>query len=334
MTMPHMRRSGGTYVPPPLVARAKEWDLLSYLQIYEPHELVRISANEWSTRTHDSLKISNGMWRWFSRGIAGKTALDYLIHVKGMSFQNAVLNLTEDSPVPLPVQERTTQAKMEKERLPFRLPLRHSDNRRAYEYLMGRGIDRDLLNICVNENRLYEGCNRVFDYHNVVFVGFDEQGTPKYAMERGMIDGYRRDTPGSDKRYGFALPASARQDRLLVFEAAIDLLSQATMDMRAGRYWRSVHRVSTAGVGMEKEDSPLPLAMEWYLLQHPEIKHVGLCLDNDLAGNRAAEFIQQRLAGGYTVERILPPTGKDFNDALMASLKTRPAKGREDDFSR
>lgn len=335
MTMIHVSRSGGLFVHPNLVARAKEWDLLSYLQTFEPHELVRVSATEWSTRTHDSLKISNGMWRWFSRGISGKTALDYLIHVKGMSFQNAVLHLTEDSPVPLPAQGRNPASpKDEKERLPFRLPLRHSDNRRAYEYLLGRGIDRDLINICVNENRLYEGCNRVYDYHNVVFVGFDEHGVAKYAMERGVIDGYRRDVPGSEKQYGFALPASPRQKKLLVFEAAIDLLSQATMEMRAGKFWRSVHRVATGGVGMEKSNSPLPLALAWYLSEHPEIRDIGLCLDNDLAGNRAAEFIQQRLEGSYTVERILPPTDKDFNDALKASLKSHPARERGDDFSR
>ena len=46
------------------------------------------------TLTHDSLKISNGMWHWFSRGIGGKTALDYLIHVKGMEFVPAVQVLT------------------------------------------------------------------------------------------------------------------------------------------------------------------------------------------------------------------------------------------------
>ncbi len=335
MTMTHVSRTGGLYVHPDLVVRAKEWDLLSYLQQFEPNELVRVSATEWSTRTHDSLKISNGLWNWFSRGIAGKTALDYLIHVKGMTFQNAVLHLIETESVTLPAQGRNPAApKVEKERLPFRLPLRHSDNRRAFEYLMGRGIDRELIKICVNENRLYEGCNRVYDYHNVVFVGFDAHGTPKYAMERGMIDGYRRDVPGSEKKYGFALPASPRQDRLLVFEAAIDLLSQATMEMRAGRYWRSDHRVSIGGVAMEKPDSPTPLALDWYLEHHPEIKRVGLCLDNDKAGNRASVTLLERLGDRYTVERILPPTGIDFNDALRATLGHRPAKGREGEISR
>ncbi len=33
-----------------------------------------------------SLKISNGKWIWWSRGIGGRSALDYLIKVKGYSF--------------------------------------------------------------------------------------------------------------------------------------------------------------------------------------------------------------------------------------------------------
>ena len=43
------------------IRRAKEMDLLTYLQTYEPDELVRISSNTYTTKTHNSLKISNGM---------------------------------------------------------------------------------------------------------------------------------------------------------------------------------------------------------------------------------------------------------------------------------
>ena len=53
------------------IAKAKEWDLLSYLQTHEPHELKRCGPREYCTRTHDSLKISNGKWCWNSQGIGG-----------------------------------------------------------------------------------------------------------------------------------------------------------------------------------------------------------------------------------------------------------------------
>lgn len=69
------------YIPPEVVEKARELDLLTYLKNYEPHELVHFGGSTYCTREHDSLKISNGKWCWFSRGIGGKTALDYLINL-------------------------------------------------------------------------------------------------------------------------------------------------------------------------------------------------------------------------------------------------------------
>lgn len=55
------------YVTPEQIAQAKEWDLLTYLQQYDPHQLVHVGGSTYCTREHDSLKISNGKWNWFSR---------------------------------------------------------------------------------------------------------------------------------------------------------------------------------------------------------------------------------------------------------------------------
>ena len=78
------------YIPPDIVAKAREMDLLTYLQNYEPQELVHFGGNTYCTREHDSLKISDGKWCWFSQGIGGRSALDYLIKVKGIPFMQAV----------------------------------------------------------------------------------------------------------------------------------------------------------------------------------------------------------------------------------------------------
>ena len=74
-----------SYIAAEDVAKAKEMDLLTYLRNYEPQELVHVSGNTYCTREHDSLRISNGKWCWFSQGIGGRSALDYLIKVKGMN---------------------------------------------------------------------------------------------------------------------------------------------------------------------------------------------------------------------------------------------------------
>lgn len=53
------------------IERAREMDLFTYLQRYDPGELVHVHGKEYCTRTHDSLKISNGKWMWWSRGFGG-----------------------------------------------------------------------------------------------------------------------------------------------------------------------------------------------------------------------------------------------------------------------
>ena len=77
------------YVTPEEIRQAKEMDLLTYLQNYEPDSLVRVTPNTYCTREHDSLKISNGKWYWFSRGFGGYNALDYLVKVKEVPFLEA-----------------------------------------------------------------------------------------------------------------------------------------------------------------------------------------------------------------------------------------------------
>ena len=48
------------YLSKDQIAAAREMDLLTYLRRFDPEELVHIGGNTYTTRTHDSLKISNG----------------------------------------------------------------------------------------------------------------------------------------------------------------------------------------------------------------------------------------------------------------------------------
>ena len=50
---------------------AKDMDLLTYLRRYEPQELVHLPGDNYCTRTHDSLKISNGNSIGFLMGLGG-----------------------------------------------------------------------------------------------------------------------------------------------------------------------------------------------------------------------------------------------------------------------
>ena len=55
-------RSNRPYVQldPAVIEQARQMDLLSYLQRYEPNNLKRVAGNVYCTKEHDSLKISNG----------------------------------------------------------------------------------------------------------------------------------------------------------------------------------------------------------------------------------------------------------------------------------
>ena len=77
------------YVDPEIIAEVKRVDLLTYLQEREPDELVRISPGVYCTKEHDSLKISNGKWFWWSRDLGGRSALDFLVKVRDMAFLDA-----------------------------------------------------------------------------------------------------------------------------------------------------------------------------------------------------------------------------------------------------
>ena len=80
-------------IDPDVLERVRQIDLLSYLREFEPSNLVKVkgTSNVYCTAEHDSLKISNGKWYWWSRGFGGYSALDYLIKVKEYDFVEAVL---------------------------------------------------------------------------------------------------------------------------------------------------------------------------------------------------------------------------------------------------
>jgi hypothetical protein len=305
------------YVTPEQIERAKQMDLLTYLQHCEPQELVRFSGNVYTTRTHDSLKISNGKWYWWSRNIGGRSALDYLIKVRGMSFPEAVIQIDGQAVVTPPVLPMS-QKSIEHKRL--LLPEKNVNNDRVIAYLRGRGIHREIIYYCIQTNRLYESR----DYHNAVFVGFDRHGIPRYGTLRGTSGRrFMGEVNGSDKHFSFSIPARNECSKLHLFESAIDLLSYCTLELLSGRDWRQDNYLSLAGIYMPKKnisESTLPAALMQYLKDFPQIKEISLHLDNDTAGRLATEAIKTILVSSYIIYDQPPERGKDMNDCLKILL--------------
>lgn len=313
------------YVTPEQITQAKELDLLTYLQRYDPHELVHVSGNTYCTREHDSLKISNGKWNWFSRGIGGKTALDYLIKVQGFSFTQAVEALAGQNFSPLPHVPQAQPKKQEPRVLSLPQPSRCATH--AVSYLHGRGIGYDVIDYCIQTGRVYESQK----YHNVVFVGRDLKGQPRYAALRGTVGDFKGEAPGSDKRYSFCIAENPSVNSVHLFESAIDLLSYATLLKMKGRDWRQDALLSLAGVFKQKKEFVIPLALSQYLKDRPRIKTIYLHLDNDEVGREAAVGIMEGLGDKYTVLDRPPPYGKDVNDLLQRKLGLTQ---RKEDWSR
>ena len=298
-----------------LVERAKQMDLLTYLRIYEPEELVLYSGDTYTTRTHDSLKISNGKWMWWSRGIGGYDALSYLVKVKEMPFRKAVELLLG---APVSIQRGSLQTKEAKPKQ-LLLPEASPSAERAIWYLHSRGIDMEIIQDCLSKGLIYES----LPYHNVIFVGLDADRTPRYAAYRATC-GKRLmgDASGSDKHHSFRM-MGREKDTIHLFECAIDALSYATLAKLNGENWRRLNLISLAGVYAPKakvEESKTPVAVLTALEERPEARRIVLHLDNDHAGRLATKALQCRLGGDYQVIDAPPPRGKDMNDFLCDRL--------------
>ena len=158
--MPH-------YVTPDVVEQARKVDLLSYLQAIAPNELVRCGAEEYCTREHDSLKISHGKWYWWSRGIGGASALDYLVKGLGMDFVSAVQAVMNQAPA----VRITPLSKYEKPTQPV-LPRYTFDCKTVKDYLQERGIDGEIIDNFIEQKQIAESVKT----GAALFFGKDEAG--------------------------------------------------------------------------------------------------------------------------------------------------------------
>jgi DNA primase len=73
--------------------------------------------------------------------------------------------------------------------------------------------------------------------------------------------------------------------------------------------WSDVRRLSLGGLAAN--------ALHQYLQDHPEIRQITFCLDNDEPGLTAArELSAELIARGFIVKSELSPQGKDYNEFL------------------
>ena len=272
------------------IDKANAVDLEKFLRA-QGETLVR-SGKEYRWKAHDSLTVCGNKWFRHSQSRGG-FPVDFVMEFYGKSFPEAVQMLTgepgeaqpEADPAPSPA---------------FRLPLRNVTNANILNYLtQERKLSPSLVNFFIAAGDIYEDSS----HHNVVFVGRDADGHPRYASSRGIREKFRQDAAGAEKAFGFAHRGTDKQ--LLVFEAPIDLLSFIEL---FPKNWQQHNYLSLGGVSGK--------ALRQFLSERPDVERVFLCLDADKAGEDACKRLAALLPDTVSVTRI-QPCMKDWNDVLV-----------------
>ena len=272
------------------INKANAVDLEKFLRA-QGETLVR-SGKEYRWKTHDSLTVCGNKWFRHSQSKGG-FPVDFVMEFYGKSFPEAVQMLTGE---PGEVQPEADPAPSPA----FRLPLRNVTNANILNYLtQERKLSPSLVNFFIAAGDIYEDSS----HHNVVFVGRDADGHPRYASSRGIQEKFRQDAAGAEKAFGFAHRGTDKQ--LLVFEAPIDLLSFIEL---FPKNWQQHNYLSLGGVSGK--------ALRQFLSERPDVERVFLCLDSDKAGEDACKRLAALLPDTVSVTRI-QPCMKDWNDVLV-----------------
>ena len=271
----------------------------------------------------DSIRIYNrtNWFRWsreHERGNNGGSQIDFLRVFANMEVKEAVFWLLDFSGYRRDGDWEKKSANvyvekkhiMEEKKKPFVLPAPAWNNDCLYSYLTGdRALDRHTVDYFVSCGLIYEERS----HHNIVFKGNDVQGKTRFASMRGVSDhegkGFKCDVAGNDKNYGSNI-WYGQSDEVMVFEAAIDLMSYVEI--------RGDYVTNKLALGM-LSDAPLATFLE----EHPKIGRITFCLDNDEPGRKAAEALMEKYYGlDYEVEDCPPPKPfKDYNQWLQTAKR-------------
>lgn len=272
----------------------------------------------------DSIRIYNrtNWFRWsreHEKGSNGGSQIDFLRVFANMDVKESVFWLLdfsgyqrsgewEKKSASVYVDKTEKKHSTEEKKKKFVLPSPARNNDYLYSYLTGdRALDRHTVDYFVSCGLIYEERS----HHNIVFKGNDVQGKTRFASMRGVFDrdgkAFKCDVEGNDKNYGFNI-WYGQSDEVMVFEAAIDLMSYVEI--------RGDYVTNKLALGM-LSDAPLATFLE----EHPKVSKISFCLDNDKPGRKAAEALMEKYYGlDYEVEDCPPPKPfKDYNKWLQTA---------------
>ena len=296
----------------------------------------KIGSHRLRVKEMDSMEIDPQRNQFFRHSQqAGGGPVQFLQSARNISVVEAVQRLCGTEYEDNNIRLSAAPPKENKVHRPFALPERAPHHRHVFAYLSrGRKIAPEIISELMHQKRLYETVfsHNSRDYYNCVFVGMNGEN-PVHAAVR-----FAREAEGkkpwrivgnSDHLHPFAMAGSG--DTLCVYESAIDAMSGATLDLMAGKDWRRDHRLDLNGLSVRP--------LEQYLEEHPAIRRIVLCLDNDLEsvrkgevnhGQKQADNITAQFRPlGYVVERLVTRE-KDMNQALKQFVTMQNAKSLDE----
>lgn len=244
-------------------------------------------------------------WNCFSKGKGGGP-IQLVMFLENKTWVESVKTLLGNSYEGNIVQNnhRDTNIKQE-ENKEFLLPKKNSTFNHVIAYLIKtRGIDKDIVYNSIQNKTLYEDEKR-----NCVFVGYDEEGIPRYAGLRGTNSNkiFKGEVENSNKAFSFNIPG--KTNKIYVFESPIELMSYLTLNKRFFNGGEFNHHMLSLGC-------LAPVALDRYLEDNPNIDKLSICLNNDKWGIDATNNIRQEYQDRYKVN-IEYPKLKDFNEDLI-----------------
>ncbi|PIE78668.1 MAG: hypothetical protein CSA15_06660 [Candidatus Delongbacteria bacterium] len=182
---------------------------------------------------------------------------------------------------------------------------RYDDASKVYQYLCeSRKIEKELVDRMIAEHKLYQD-----DRNNCVFVGYDKNNNPRYALRVGTNPKYKfkGEVKGSDKAFAPSPRYHPKSKSVAVFESVIDALSYESMNSAEG-----LNTIALSGISS--------LGLDQYLKENPQTTSIILMLDNDEIGINASKVLASKYSEkGYNVMIHLPRKHKDWNEELVAN---------------
>ena len=294
------------------IERANRVDIIQLAEL-KGYPIIKNGA-EYRIKDMGGLVLDQKKNRWFSFSKdKGGGPIQFLQEIEGLTWKDAVKELiNEEGQYQERLISKEQENVLEEPLKKFALPEKNNTYKHLYAYLMKtRLIHPEVIQFFVDEGLLYENTK-----HSCVFVGKDNDGTPRYANIHGtntLGNTYKGEPEGSDKRFSFAKRGS--NNKLTLFEAPIDLLS-----------YMSIYKIRKLDY-LIKDDHLLSLnccmstrALEQYLHSNPQINSIQLALDNDKWGNEACAKFALLYSEQYKVTRIRF-NEKDMNEVLIAYMK-------------